>query len=167
MTPLITENVSKPNVAVYAEEKPAVMHALSGLLASTFILYQKTLFYHWNVTGPNFFALHKTFEEHYQALQQAADDIAERIRALGYFSPGTAGEFQRLSSIREDSLPENERKMVENLLNDHKSCSAEAAQVFAAAENMRDQATMDLMIRRITFHDKTAWMLHSFLEQNQ
>jgi starvation-inducible DNA-binding protein len=142
----------------------ATAETLSAFLASTFILYQKTLFYHWNVTGEHFVELHKLFETHYIELQEAADAIAERIRALGYFAPGTTGEFLSLSSVQEDSaLPASDRQMAENLLKGHEACAAEARHVLSVAEHADDEATKDLMIKRIYLHEKTAWMLRAFL----
>jgi starvation-inducible DNA-binding protein len=146
------------------ENRVAVVTALSEFLASTYILYHKTLFYHWNVTGPHFASLHKLFEDQYEELAKAGDRIAERIRALGYYSPGTVAEFLSLSALQEDhTMPENARKMASNLMRGHETCSIEAGRVLACASKSKDQATMDLMINRIAEHDKAGWMLRSFL----
>ncbi|WP_420104725.1 DUF1382 family protein [Escherichia coli] len=63
-------------------------------------LYIKTHYYHWNVTGPMFNSLHLMFENQYNELATAVDDIAERIRSLGCFAPGTYHEFSRLTAVR-------------------------------------------------------------------
>ncbi|HJT06289.1 MAG TPA: DNA starvation/stationary phase protection protein, partial [Stellaceae bacterium] len=60
---------------------------LSKLLADTYTLYLKTQGFHWNVVGPRFHDLHKLFEEQYNELAAANDEIAERIRALGAKAP--------------------------------------------------------------------------------
>ena len=144
-------------------QRKQVALALSGFLASTYALYQKSLFYHWNVTGGHFVSLHKLFEEHYQELHSAGDVVAERIRALGHFAPGTLSEFAKLSSIEEDDkLPDSERKMIANLLNDHETCSKEARSVHKIASKAEDEVTVDLMVQRMAFHDKAAWMLRAF-----
>lgn len=146
-------------------EQAKLASVLSAFLASTYALYQKSLFYHWNVTGPHFFSLHNLFEQHYQELHNAGDVIAERLRAIGYFAPGTLAEFQQLSSIKEDKvLPENSAKMVQNLLGSHEACAQEAQRVLALAEELSDDVTVDLMVKRIAFHDKSAWMLRSLSE---
>src|ERR1051325_4110968 len=78
-----------------------VADALSNVLADTFILYLKTHNYHWNVTGPMFHTLHLMFEEQYRELWAAGDEIAERIRALGFPAPGSAREFSKLTYLQE------------------------------------------------------------------
>ncbi|MEJ0063904.1 MAG: DNA starvation/stationary phase protection protein [Alphaproteobacteria bacterium] len=152
--------IQASNAAADPRKREAAAHALSRFLASTYALYQKSLFYHWNVGGPHFVSLHKLFEEHYQELHEAGDTIAERIRALGYFAPGTLTEFAALSSVAEDrKLPASAKEMIGNLLKSHEVCSGEARKVLTISEEADDQVTFDLMVQRMAFHDKAAWML--------
>jgi starvation-inducible DNA-binding protein len=145
-------------------ETPEVVRALTGVLGSTYVLYQKSLFYHWNVRGANFYGLHKLFEEHYEALHKAGDVIAERIRALGYTSPGTLWEFLSVSAIKEDDeLPKDATAMIRNLVNSQEICANQARDAHQAAKQASDQATMDLLVNRMAFHEKSAWMLHALL----
>lgn len=142
----------------------AVVKVLSGFLASTYTLYVETLNYHWNVTGEHFTTLHALFETQYDELRLAADEMAERIRALGALAPATMREFASLSSIKEPaSPPKGGMKMVENLLAHHVACAKEAKKVLDTAQNANDDVTVDMMVGRITVHDKTAWMLRSLL----
>ena len=137
---------------------------LSRLLADSYTLYLKSHNYHWNVTGPMFQTLHLMFEQHYNELALAVDEIAERIRAVGHPSPGTYREFAALSSIREDEALPPAMDMVANLVGDHETVVATARSVVAAADDATDVATADLATRRIDVHEKTAWMLRSLLE---
>ena len=66
-----------------------VVEQLSDLLALSYTLYLKTQNFHWNVTGPMFTTLHELFMTQYTELAAAIDEIAERIRALGAFAPGS------------------------------------------------------------------------------
>ena len=151
-----------PNTVEDTKQRAKVAQVLSHFLASTYALYQKSLFYHWNVTGPHFASLHRLFEEHYNALHMAGDEIAERVRALGHFAPGTLSEFAELSSLEEDrKLPANAQQMIGNLLKSHEICSKEARGVLDIAEQANDPVTQDMMTRRMEFHDKAAWMLRS------
>lgn len=153
------------HIGVQEGERQEICEKLSGMLASTYVLYLKTLYYHWNVTGSNFVGLHKLFEEQYNDLHTAGDELAERIRALGHYTPGTVREFTALSSIKDDErLPKTSNEMVRNLLDANEGCSQEARRVLEVAEAAGDEVTMDMMIQRMTFHDKTAWMLRSVLE---
>lgn len=153
------------HIGVDDKAREKVAQELSGFLASTYTLYMKTLFYHWNVTGPTFPGLHKMFEEHYQELHLAGDELAERVRALGHMTPGTYREFSELSKVKEDDkLPRDSKVMVENLMKSHEACSLEAREVLKVAEGCGDEVTMDMMVDRMAFHDKTAWMLRATIE---
>src|SRR5256885_9964665 len=93
-------------IGISKENREQIVEGLSRLLADTYTLYLKTHYFHWNVTGPMFQTLHLMFETQYQELALAVDTIAERIRALGFFAPGTYIEFSQLSSIKEtQSVP--------------------------------------------------------------
>ena len=168
---MATSNVVKKRDAIPAQTgietkaRARVAEALSGFLASTYSLYQKSLFYHWNVTGDNFVGLHSLFETHYEELHKAGDAIAERIRALGHFAPGTLKEFAELSDVPEDrQLPRNAHDMIVNLLKSHEICSRQARDVLHTAERCEDEVTIDMMVDRMAFHDKSAWMLRALVE---
>ncbi len=145
-------------------DRAGIAAELSKLLADTYTLYLKTHNYHWNVTGPMFHTLHLMFEEHYNELWMAVDEIAERIRALGHLAPGTYKEYSRLSSITEEDTPPKATDMIANLVAGHESVIATARVTLAVAEEANDAATADLATRRIEIHEKTAWMLRSLLE---
>lgn len=153
------------SIGMNDESREKVCRKLSGLLASTYMLYLKTLYYHWNVTGQNFNSLHEMFETQYNDLHAAGDELAERIRALGHFTPGTVREYLELSSIKDDAkLPGSDVQMVKNLLKDNEECSREARAVMKIAEEGSDEVTIDMMVARMTYHDKTSWMLRSTLQ---
>ena len=142
----------------------AVVEALSVLLASTYMLYLKTQNYHWNVTGPMFTTLHTLFETEYTELALANDEIAERIRALGAFAPGSLAEFSKLSVVKEAKGRASAKEMIQTLVADQKAVAKAAHRAIDAAEKASDQATADLGTRRVDVHEKNAWMLHSHLE---
>lgn len=159
-----TDNVNV-HIGVTEQSRKEVCIKLSHLLASTYLLYLKTLYYHWNVTGPHFVGLHGLFEEQYQALHAAGDELAERIRALGHFTPGTVAEFLATSSVKDDKeLPASSQQMVQNLSFANEACSMEAREVLEVAQNLGDDATADIAVDRMKYHDKTAWMLRAILE---
>lgn len=135
--------------------------ALSRLLADTYTLYVKTHGYHWNVTGPMFRSLHLMFEEQYTELAIAADDIAERIRALDVLAPGSLSEFKDLTSIEDGKGAPEAMEMVKNLVTGHEAVARSAHTVVEKAEAAGDIATADLATERIEVHEKAAWMLRS------
>jgi len=142
----------------------SVVEPLSRLLADSYTLYLKTHNYHWNVTGPMFNTLHTLFETQYTELALAVDEIAERIRALGEFAPGSYSAFGALASIKEETGRPAATQMIENLVADHTTLVESAKRVIAAAEKASDQASADLATRRVEIHQKNAWMLRSHLE---
>lgn len=142
----------------------SVTDSLSQLLASSYTLYLKTHNFHWNVTGPMFTTLHTMFETQYMELALAVDEIAERIRSLGEFAPGSYKQFAQLSSVEEASGIPKATAMIEQLVADQDAIVKIAQQVITAAETAGDQVSGDLAIRRIELHQKNAWMLKSHLE---
>lgn len=137
---------------------------LSKLLADSYTLYLKTHNFHWNVTGTMFQTLHLMFEQHYTELAMAVDLIAERIRALGHFAPGSYGAYAKLSSIPETDGVPPALEMVKLLVDAHETVIRTARSVVQLAEQVGDQATADLGTQRLQLHEKTAWMLRSLLE---
>jgi len=142
-----------------------IVAGLSQVLAESYVLSLKTQNFHWNVRGPMFQPLHSVFEGQYEELTEAIDEIAERIRALGFPAPGSFSEFQSLSSIEEVSGKPKALEMIKELLDGHETISQTAYKAAAIAQEHGDEGTADLMIQRIREHDKTAWMLRSFLDK--
>lgn len=157
---------TKKTAAPKADQKTeALVSALCEVLASTYALYLKTQNFHWNVVGPWFSQLHPFFGTQYEALGTAIDEIAERIRGLGYVAPGSFSMFARLSHLEEapDSSPRDE-EMISILLDDHILLSKLASRLVKIAQDNGDEVTADMMIGRASEHDKAAWMLKSHLE---
>tara|TARA_R110000868_G_scaffold60378_1_gene184532 strand:- start:524 stop:970 length:447 start_codon:yes stop_codon:yes gene_type:complete len=147
------------------KQSPLVADGLSHLLADTYLLYLKTQNFHWNVTGSHFTSLHHLFEEQYVQLTEAADLLAERIRALQAIAPGSFAEFLELTSLKEASGEYTANDMVASLLKDHEAISSSIERLLKSIENEGDEVTTDMLIQRKTEHDKTAWMLRSALEK--
>lgn len=142
----------------------AVVEGLKVLLATSYSLYLKTHNYHWNVTGPMFTTLHTMFETQYTELALAVDEIAERIRSLGAFAPGSYTAFAQLSTVTEENGRPKAEEMIRILTDDQIKVAEAARRVVEAAEAAGDQASADLGTRRLDIHEKHAWMLRSHLE---
>lgn len=155
----------KIDIGIPDSDRKEIAQGLSRFLADTYTLYLKTHNFHWNVTGPQFHSLHALFMTQYTELWTAIDEIAERIRALGFPAPGSYKDFAALTSIKEaDGVP-SARQMIEQLVAGHETVAKTARNVFPAAENGNDQASLDLLTQRISLHEKTAWMLRALLEK--
>ncbi|MDP3418815.1 Dps family protein [Falsiroseomonas sp.] len=139
--------------------------ALGGVLADTFRLYMKVHGFHWNVSGPRFRVLHQMFEEQYNELWQALDQIAERIRVLGQTAPGSLATMAALGTLPETEGVPGARGMMQAALDGHLALAAGAKAALAVAERAADPATADLLTQRIASHEKTAWMLRAMLSE--
>ncbi len=151
------------SIGIDKKDREQVASELSKLLADTYSLYLKTHSFHWNVTGEQFNSLHAMFEVQYHALWLAADEIAERIRTLDVFSPGSYSQFGKLTSIKEESGVPSWKEMVGQLVEGHEQAAATARATINAADDAGDEGTADMATSRLMDHEKTAWMLRSLL----
>lgn len=152
------------NIGISEADRKELAQGLSRLLADTYSLYMKTHNYHWNVTGPMFQTLHLMFEGQYNELALAVDLIAERIRALGVYAPGTYSQYAKLTSIKEDTDVPNAQTMIRNLVEAQETVIRTARSIYPLAEKATDETTADLLTQRLQIHEKTAWMLRSLIE---
>ena len=153
------------DIGISAKDRDSIADALAQLLADSYTLYLKTHNYHWNVTGPHFGELHTLFETQYTDLALAVDEIAERIRALGHFAPGSYQEFgARTAVVEAQSGKVPAMEMVRDLAQDHETVARAAAMVIEVAAAADDDPTQGLATDRRQVHEKSAWMLRSFLE---
>jgi starvation-inducible DNA-binding protein len=151
------------NLGIEEKDRQEIAQGLSKLLADTYTLYLKTHNFHWNVTGPMFQTLHLMFEQQYNELALAVDQIAERIRALGFFAPGSYLEFSQLSSIKEEEEIPDAREMIRLMVEGQETIIRTARAVFPVVDRVNDEPTADLLTQRMQVHEKTAWMLRSLL----
>lgn len=153
------------DIGIDTKDRAAIAAGLSRLLADSYTLYLTTHNFHWNVTGPMFNTLHLMFETQYDELALAVDQIAERIRALGFPAPGTYREFQALTSIGEPEGVPRATEMIEFLVRGQEAVVKTARSVAPLADEVSDEPTLDLLTQRMQVHEKNAWMLRSLLER--
>jgi starvation-inducible DNA-binding protein len=138
--------------------------SLNQVLADSYALLSLTHLAHWNVEGPGFFALHTAFQTQYEELFIAIDEIAERIRALGAYAIGGLGKFAEAARMREFVSPLPQEDYVRGLITANEKLVADAMRARDLAGEANDPESQDLMIGRITLHQKSIWMLKSFLK---
>ena len=152
------------DIGIAEAERRRIAEGLSRLLADTFTLYLTTHNFHWNVKGPMFQTLPLMFQEQYNELWLAVDEVAERMRAMGFMAPGTTRQLSAVTSVEEeDGVPKAE-EMIRLLVEGHEAAERSVREAFKLADEVRDQPTCDLMTRRMIVHEKAAWMLRSMLE---
>jgi len=154
------------NIGIDRQDRAAIAEGLSRVLADTYTLYLTTHNFHWNVTGPHFNSLHAMFMGQYTELWNSTDVIAERIRALGHYAPGSYAEFSKIATVPDvPPTPPKAMEMVRILVKGHETVSRIAREFIPVAEEAGDDPTADMLTARCTVHDQTAWMLRSLLEE--
>lgn len=138
--------------------------SLNQVLADSYALLSLTHLAHWNVEGPGFFALHTAFQTQYEELFVAIDDIAERIRAIDAYAIGGLGKLAKTAQMKEFTAPLVQEDYVRALIAASGKVVADAERARDLASEAGDAESQDLMIGRITLHQKTTWMLKSFLK---
>jgi starvation-inducible DNA-binding protein len=152
------ENV-KTLLDVAARQKLATL--LTECLADTMLLTLKSQVFHWNVVGAIFLDLHMLTEEHYKDMFEAADEIAERVRALGNLVPLNAHRMARASILPEELSLRTTEEMLEQLITDHETVVRNMRNTAHECDDFGDMVTHDLLVRRMAFHEKAIWMLRA------
>src|SRR5688572_6013349 len=137
--------------AIHAKPRSdsAVVNALNLVLADSYALMANTHYAHWNVEGPGFFALHKAFEEHYEHLFKAIDDIAERVRGLDAYAIGGLRNFAAEANIEEFKHPVAAKDYVASLIVAHEKTLNDLVALRDASGAANDLETQDLAVNRI------------------
>lgn len=158
--------MEKLNTGLSEKERMGSADILHHVLSDEFVLYTKTRKYHWNVTGMQFKSLHELFEEHYSDLEEKVDDVAERVRALGFFAIGTLKQFSKLTRLEEHEGDIGDAKsMLQNLVKDHETIISHLRKdLETCQEKYNDAGTSDFLTSLMGDHEKMAWMLRAYLE---
>lgn len=142
-----------------------VANELNTLLADATVLYQKLRSMHWVIQGPQFFTLHKAFEEVYNTWADHIDDIAERILTIGGTPHTTLTTMVKEARLTEFSGSPNGREMISTLLEDLKTFVEHSGSTIAKAEEAGDRGSVNLLDGIRDEQQKTIWMLKAFLSE--
>jgi starvation-inducible DNA-binding protein len=141
-----------------------IVDGLNLVLADSYALMALTHLAHWNVEGADFFPLHKAFEAQYEDLFEAVDEVAERVRALDAYAIGGLGTLTKVAQMTEFKSPMPQKDYVAALIVAHEKVVDDATRTRDLAGEANDLQTQDLMIKRLQWHEKTLWMLKSYLK---
>ena len=134
---------------------------MKKVLADTFAMYLKSHNYHWNVEGSNFPQYHEFFGNLYEELHVAIDPIAEQIRALDSYAPGSFSRFMELTDIEDELNVPLGTDMARKLMSDNQIVLNTLNMAFKLADQFDNQGLADFIAGRIDTHNKHAWMLRS------
>ena len=153
----------KTNIGIKEKDRKAVADQLAKLLADEFVLYTKTRNAHWNIEGPDFHAMHIFFESQYEQLDEVMDSVAERIRKIGHYAPGTLTQLLQLTHLTEKSDNKNDSQgFLKELLEDHESIiEFIRGNINAIADKYNDAGTSDFITGLMETHEGMAWMIRS------
>lgn len=137
---------------------------LKHVHANAFTFYLKAQFYHWNIEGVNFPQYHSFLQDLYTEVYGSVDTIAELIRTLDSYAPGTLGRLKELTSIQEsDDIPDAVT-MMSNLQSENNIMRASLMTAYNTANDTGEIGIANFLQDRIQAHEKHAWMLRSILK---
>jgi starvation-inducible DNA-binding protein len=144
-----------------------LIEQMKKVLASNFALYLKTHNFHWNVEGPNFPQYHEFLNNIYEEIWLAGDKIAEEIRTLGAYAPGSFIRFSSLSVIEDQINVPTAINMLRELAVDNKKMIDELRKAHKLAEENEAFGLANFLQDRIDIHSKHLWMLTSTTKVSQ
>lgn len=133
-------------------------------LADAYAFQLKANNYHWNVTGSNFPQYHKFLGKLYREVFDSTDNIAEQIRALGAYAPGSFTRFIELTDIEDEVNIPTSNEMINRLLDDNEKFLETLNMAFKLASQFDKQGLVNFLADRIDVHNKHAWMLRSIIK---
>ncbi|MFO7799796.1 MAG: Dps family protein [Rhodohalobacter sp.] len=151
------------DIGIKESDRKKVADKLQKLLADEHVIYIKTRNYHWNIKAANFAELHAFYEEQYGELEGVIDEIAERIRMIGFLSTGRMSEFLKLTELKEGKEITDSGEQVSNLMKDHESVIKYLRNCIRDFEDLNDMGSADFVTALMQQHEKMRWMLESFL----
>lgn len=141
-----------------------LLDSLKKTLADVFAFYLKTQYYHWNVEGPDFYQYHMLFNTIYDEVQGSVDTLAEQIRTLDEYAPGSLARFKDLSSIEEDtSIPSNV-DMAKRLYAENLKVLQSLNNSYSLAEQENKLGISNFLQDRIQAHEKHSWFLRASIK---
>jgi len=155
----------KTHIGITEKNLSKSVSLLEVILADEMTLYIKTRKFHWNVSGESFMELHKLFQGQYTELEEAIDQVAERIGKLGEKTIGTMHEFLKHSSIKEHpGKHESSKDMIKELHADHQTIVIRLRKdIEECAEKNKDSGTADFLTGLMEQHETTVWILGRYL----
>ena len=152
-------DVENPQTGI--DDRKQLAGTMAACLSDSYLLMVKTQGFHWNAVGPLFNSIHTLTEDHYENLFTAIDELAERIRALGYPAPSSITEMIGLSTLQESTENPTAEEMLKTLIEDHSVVARRFRESVERSDKAGDVVTSDMLTERIKFHEKAIWMLNA------
>ena len=141
-----------------------LIQQLKVILGTNFALYLKSHNYHWNIEGANFPQYHDFLNGFYNEVFAQTDLIAEHIRYLDSYTPGSMERFLELADIEEATNVPDAMSMLRTLKSDNDRYIIHLRAGIVAAENANEPAVSNFLQDLLGAHQKKAWMLRSIIK---
>ena len=138
--------------------------ALKKAQADSYAFYLKAHYFHWNIEGVNFPQYHSFLKSLYEEVFAAVDTIAEGIRTLDIYVPGSFTRFKELSSIQDETTIPCAISMITKLKDDNEKVLDTLTKAYELAEEAKKYGISNLIQDRIETHEKHGWMLRSIIK---
>lgn len=153
------------DIGLSKKDRKLIADSLSCILSDSYLLYVKTQSFSWNVKGEGAYSLQLLFLDQANEFLHNITRLANRIRALDYYVPGSIQEYMRLSSLHEAKHPIHEpHDMMRALILDNEFLVRRSHEVYDMAGTVNDPVTRHLMQERMHVHSENAWKMRMHLE---
>lgn len=152
-------------IGINTTNRDEIVKKVCQVLSDEFVLFVKTLNAHWNIEGADFYNKHQFFEIQYKEIIDIIDSVAERIRALGHYAPGTLNEFLQLTRLSEKRNDANDSSTyIRSLLEGHDAIIIFIREHLNEITNLyKDAGTGDFLSGLIETHETMSWKLRAHL----
>ena len=159
-----TQNM-KANIGLSDKNSKEIAGVLNKILADEYLLYTKTRNYHWNIEGSNFTEMHLFYESQYTTIDEAIDEVAERVRQIGHYAQGRLKDFIKQSQLVEQEYSTDQKTQIQNLLDDHEAIIRFLRlHIDVFTSKYKDAGNADFVTGLMEKHEKMAWFLRSYLK---
>jgi len=138
-----------------------LIEQLKVILGTNFGLYLKAHNYHWNVEGNDFPQYHEFLDGFYNEVFAQSDPIAEHIRYLNAYAPGSFSRFLELSVVEESTTVPDALTMMTTLKMDNDRYIMQLRAGIVLADEAGEPAVGNFLQDLLGAHQKKAWMLRS------
>jgi len=145
----------------------ALRKQLKQTLATVFSFYLKAHNFHWNVEGPDFCQYHGLFQQIYEDTHSSIDGLAERIRTLGTYAPGSYKRFSELSEIEDEISVPSAPEMINKLLSDNNIVIESLTKSISEATRLNMQGVINFLADRVDQHNKWSWFLRASAKKGE
>ena len=142
-------------------------NSMKVVLADTFGMFLKTWNFHWNIEGPNFSEYHKLFGDIYEELFGAVDAVAEQIRSLDEYSPGSYARFKELTTVEDEVKIPTATVMIEKLLATNDQVIDSLNKAMEQAKIANNEGIVNFLGGRLELHGKHGWFLRATSKRNR